>query len=133
MYPFLKDAPFRPCFCFVHTIAQFSRIFWFSHIYCQIFRIVPFVDGSRYTVNGPLRPLNSEFITSTIALIIWNRTTNTIHFVSWYTLFSVTFVCFGLSNCRTIFAFHLFLSVLNRLFFGQFMFLWFLSVFVDLF
>ena len=25
MYPFLKDASFRPCFCFVHTIAQFSE------------------------------------------------------------------------------------------------------------
>ena len=65
MYPFLKDARFRPCFCFVHTIAQFSRILRFSHIYCQIFRIVPFVDGSRYTINGPLRHLNSECITST--------------------------------------------------------------------
>ena len=39
MYPFLKDASFCPCFCFVHTIAQFSRILRFSHIYCQIFRI----------------------------------------------------------------------------------------------
>ena len=36
---FLKDASFCPCFCFVHTIAQFSRILRFSHIYCQIFRI----------------------------------------------------------------------------------------------
>ena len=26
MYPFIKDASFCPCFCFVHTIAQFSRI-----------------------------------------------------------------------------------------------------------
>ena len=39
MYPFLKDASFCPCFCFVHTIAQFSRILRFSYIYCQIFRI----------------------------------------------------------------------------------------------
>ena len=39
MYPFLKDAYFCPCFCFVHTIAQFSRILRFSQIYCQIFRI----------------------------------------------------------------------------------------------
>ena len=39
MYPFLKDASFWPCFCFVHTIAQFSRILRFSHIYGQIFRI----------------------------------------------------------------------------------------------
>ena len=39
MYPFLKDTSFCPCFCFVHTIAQFSRILRFSHIYCQIFRI----------------------------------------------------------------------------------------------
>jgi hypothetical protein len=39
MYPFLKDASFCPCFCFVHTIAHFSRILRFSHIYCQIFRI----------------------------------------------------------------------------------------------
>ena len=39
MYPFLKDASFCPCFCFVHTIAQFSRILRFSHIYCQFFRI----------------------------------------------------------------------------------------------
>ena len=39
MYLFLKDASFCPCFCFVHTIAQFSRILRFSHIYCQIFRI----------------------------------------------------------------------------------------------
>ena len=39
MYPFLKDASFCPCFSFVHTIAQFSRILRFSHIYCQIFRI----------------------------------------------------------------------------------------------
>jgi hypothetical protein len=46
MYPFLKDASFRSCFCFVHTIDQFSRILRFSHIYCQIFRRVPFVDGS---------------------------------------------------------------------------------------
>ena len=30
---------FCPCFCFVHTIAQFSRILRFSHIYCQYFRI----------------------------------------------------------------------------------------------
>jgi hypothetical protein len=30
---------FAPVFCFVHTIAQFSRILRFSHIYCQIFRI----------------------------------------------------------------------------------------------
>ena len=37
MYPFLKDASFCPCFGFVHTIAQFSRILRFSHIYCQIF------------------------------------------------------------------------------------------------
>ena len=66
MYPFLKDAPFRLCFCFVHTIAQFSRILIFSHIYCQCFRIVPFVDGNIYKINGPLRPLNSECITSTI-------------------------------------------------------------------
>ena len=40
-------------------MAQFSRILRFSHIYCQIFRRVPFVDGS----DGPL---NSECITSTI-------------------------------------------------------------------
>jgi hypothetical protein len=52
-----------PCFCFVHTIAQFSRILRFSHIYCQIFRIVPFVDGSRYKINGLLLPLNSESLT----------------------------------------------------------------------
>ena len=39
MYPFLKDASFCTCFCFVHTIAQFSRILRFSHVYCQIFRI----------------------------------------------------------------------------------------------
>ena len=39
MYPFLKDASFCPCFCFVHMMAQFSRILRFSHIYCQIFRI----------------------------------------------------------------------------------------------
>ena len=39
MYPFLKDASFCPCFCFVHTITQFSRILRFSHIYCQIFHI----------------------------------------------------------------------------------------------
>ena len=39
MYPFLKDTSFCPCFCFVHTIAQFSRMLRFSHIYCQIFRI----------------------------------------------------------------------------------------------
>ena len=55
MYPFLKDASFRLCFCFVHTIAQFSRILRFSHIYCQIFSRVPFVDGSDV-------PLNSECI-----------------------------------------------------------------------
>ena len=39
MYPFLKDESFCPCFYFVHTIAQFSRILRFSYIYCQIFRI----------------------------------------------------------------------------------------------
>jgi hypothetical protein len=39
MYPFLKDTSFCPCFCFVHTIAQFSRILRFAHIYCQFFRI----------------------------------------------------------------------------------------------
>ena len=55
MYPFLKDASFRPCFCFVHTIGQFSRILRFSHINRQIFRRVPFVDGSDI-------PLNSECI-----------------------------------------------------------------------
>jgi hypothetical protein len=33
------DTSFCPCFCFVHTIAQFSRMLRFSHIYCQIFRI----------------------------------------------------------------------------------------------
>ena len=55
MYPFLKDASFRHCFCFVHMIAQFSRILRFSHIYCQIFSRVPFVDGSDV-------PLNSECI-----------------------------------------------------------------------
>jgi hypothetical protein len=55
MYPFLKDASFRPCFCFVHMIAQFSRILRFSHIYCQIFSRVPFVDGSDV-------PLHSECI-----------------------------------------------------------------------
>jgi hypothetical protein len=33
MYPFLKDASVCPCFCFVHTIAQFSRILRCSHIY----------------------------------------------------------------------------------------------------
>jgi len=54
MYPFLKDASFRPCFFCVHTIAEFSRILRFSHIYCQFFRIVPFVDGSRYKINGPV-------------------------------------------------------------------------------
>ena len=54
MYPFLKDASFRPCFCFVYTIAQFSRVLRFSHMFCQIVRIVPFVDGSRYTINGPV-------------------------------------------------------------------------------
>ena len=59
MYPFLKDASFRHCFCFVHMIAQFSRILRFSHIYCQVFRRVPFVDGSDV-------PLNSECINSTI-------------------------------------------------------------------
>ena len=59
MYPFLKDASFRSCFCFVHTIAQFSRNLRFSHIYCQIFRRVPFVNES----DGPL---NSKCITSTI-------------------------------------------------------------------
>ena len=59
MYPFLKDPSFRPCFSFVHTIAQFSRILRFSHIYCQFFRIGPPDDGSDV-------PLNSECITSTI-------------------------------------------------------------------
>ena len=59
MYPFLIDASFRPYFCFVHTITQFSRILRFSNIYCQIFRRVPFGDGSDV-------PLNSECITSTI-------------------------------------------------------------------
>ena len=54
MYPILKDPSFRPCFCFVHTIAQFSRVLRYSHIYCQIFRIVPFVDGSRYKIYGPV-------------------------------------------------------------------------------
>ena len=39
MYPFLKDASFYTCYCFVHTIAQFSRILRVSHIYCQMFRI----------------------------------------------------------------------------------------------
>ena len=39
MYPFIKDASFCPCFCFVHTIALFSRILRFSHIYCQICRV----------------------------------------------------------------------------------------------
>ena len=39
MYPFLKDPSLRPCFCFVHAIAQFSRILRFSIIYCLIFRI----------------------------------------------------------------------------------------------
>ena len=34
-----KTHLFCPCFCFLHTIAQFSRILRFSHIYCQIFRI----------------------------------------------------------------------------------------------
>jgi hypothetical protein len=38
-YPFLNDASFCPCFCFVHTIAQFSKILRFSHIYCQFFNI----------------------------------------------------------------------------------------------
>jgi hypothetical protein len=59
MYPFQKDASFRPCFCVVHTIAQFSRILRFYNIYCQIFRRVPFIDGSDVS-------LNSECITSTI-------------------------------------------------------------------
>jgi hypothetical protein len=59
MYPFRKDASFRTCFCFVHTIAQFSRILKFSNIYCQIFRGVPFGDGSAVT-------LKSECIISTI-------------------------------------------------------------------
>ena len=54
MYPFLKEASFCLCFCFVHTIAQFSRVLRYSHIYCQIFRIVPFVDGSRYKIYGPV-------------------------------------------------------------------------------
>ena len=31
-----------------------------------MFRIVPFVDGSRYKINEPLRPLNSECTTSTV-------------------------------------------------------------------
>ena len=35
--PFLKDTSCCPCFCFVHTIAQFSRIVRFSHMYCQFF------------------------------------------------------------------------------------------------
>ena len=39
MYPFIKDASFCLCFCFVHSIDQFSRILRFSHIYCQICRI----------------------------------------------------------------------------------------------
>jgi hypothetical protein len=55
MYPFIKDASVRSYFCFVHTIAQFSRILRFSHIYCQIFRREPFVDESDV-------PLNSECI-----------------------------------------------------------------------
>jgi hypothetical protein len=42
MYQFLKGISFRLCVCFVHTIAQFSRILRFSLIYCLIFRIVPF-------------------------------------------------------------------------------------------
>jgi hypothetical protein len=46
--PFLKDSSFRSCFCFVHTIAQFSRILRFSHIYCQIFRRVPYVNIRLY-------------------------------------------------------------------------------------
>ena len=50
---------FRPCFCFVYTIVQFSRILRFSNIYCQIFCRVPFSDRSDV-------PLNSECITSTI-------------------------------------------------------------------
>ena len=43
----------------MHTIAQFSRILRFSNIYYQIFRRVPFGDGSDV-------PLNSKCITSTI-------------------------------------------------------------------
>ena len=75
IYPFLKEASFCPCFCFVHTIAQFSRILRFSYIYCQIFRIrthgwrkwrttsLTEVD-TRST--DRLRPLNSECIASAI-------------------------------------------------------------------
>ena len=62
--PFLKDPSSCPCFCFVHTIAQFSRILRFSHIYCQMFRIGPSDDGSDV-------PLNSECITSTIGSENW--------------------------------------------------------------
>jgi hypothetical protein len=46
MYPFLKDASFCPCFCFVHTIAEFSRILRFSHIYCQQFKYGTFLTLS---------------------------------------------------------------------------------------
>jgi hypothetical protein len=50
MYQFLKDVHFRLWPCFMHTIAQFSRILRFSLIYCFMFRIVPYVDGSRVRV-----------------------------------------------------------------------------------
>jgi len=42
---------FWPFFCFVRTIAQFLRILRFSHIYCQMFSRVPFVDGSDVPLN----------------------------------------------------------------------------------
>ena len=59
-----KRSTFSPLFLFCSYDSSVLQNFKISTH--SIFRIVPFVDGSRYKINGPLRPLNSECITSKI-------------------------------------------------------------------
>jgi hypothetical protein len=74
MYPFLKDSSFRSCICFVHTIAQFSRILRFSHNYCQIFRRVPYIELTEVTDNWiPNALLQRKDQKSPIHLLLWRN------------------------------------------------------------
>jgi len=91
MYPFLKEASFRPCFCFVHTIAQFSRILRVSHIYCHIFHRVPH-EWRKWQTTALTSTIGSEKFQKFIILAQYFLTLslfrNLVDTIVWY-LFSV--------------------------------------------
>jgi hypothetical protein len=63
-------ASFRPCFCFVHTIAQFSRILRFSNIYCLRWQKWRTTEFRMHSLNDKVKKVPNIYY---FGAIFWNH------------------------------------------------------------